>query len=295
MLKHVFLLAAGAALAFTTQAQSRYEGFREAFQKSDTTAMRQVLTAWAKQEPKDPNLYVAKFNYLLRRAERIELRSDVPAKDGFTIKDKKGRTAGSITSGYDPELMAAAQAALRQGIALAPDRLDMRFGLAKAYEEAGDAAGQVQVLREALADQARTKQPWRWFDKAELPAPEKVFVPGSLEEYASTYWQKGGAQDLEAGRQLAELIVHYYPESSLGPFNMGVYYSITKQFGKAYPYLQQADKLQPNDLSTVANLTKLAIELKQKAEAQQYLARLRKLPESKAAADEFARQLRQLK
>lgn len=270
--------------------------FRRQCAARDTAAARQTLVRWQKQRPQDPDYYVARFNQLLEQAERVMVSRQPANGRGLTLTDSLGNTAGSISSGWDPTLIERACATLRRGVDLAPNRLDMRFGLAKAYEVNGQPEAQVQVLREALAYRAAAgSKPWRWRDGEALPAPEEAFVPGCLEDYASTYWQEGSPEGLETGRQLTELLRQYYPKSSLGPFNLGVYYGIKGQPEQAYTHLKQADALQPNDLSTVANLAKICINAGRKAEAQAYLARLRKLPGSRQAATELSAALRQLK
>ena len=58
--------------------------------------------------------------------------------------------------------------------------------------------------------------------------------------------------------------------------------------------MQQADALDPNDISTLMNLTRMAIELKQKDKATAYMERLRKLPNGGPAANSFASAMQKL-
>lgn len=269
--------------------------FRKAFLSGDALAVEKVLTEWEQSTPRDPDLYVAQFNWLLKKAERIELQPAATAQEeGIAIKDKKGKMVGSIGSGYDPGLANQAAAALIKGLAFAPNRLDMHFGLAKLYEMTNQPQLQVNALRNALVNRPKDGQAWRWREGGVLPTAEEDFVPSSLEQYAGFYWRQEGDEALEHARAIAELIEQFYPKSSLGPFNTGVYYSVTKQPVKAFAKMQQADALTPNDPYTLGNLTKLAIELKRKDVAAGYLARLRKLPNGKEAADELAKELRKL-
>ena len=270
------------------------ERFRAAVRADRPAAAEKILKEWEKAAPRDPDLYVAQFNRLLQKAERVLVQPGPAKSDGLDFKDKNGQTVGNLTSGYDPELVKQAAAALNKGLGFAPDRLDMHFGLVKLYEMTGQPELQMRVLRAALAAHPPTGQPWRWRDGGALPAPEAQFVPGSLEDYASFYWRQDGDAALEHGRAVADLIEQYYPKSSLGPFNVGMYYAFKKQSVSAYAKLQKADALTPNDPSTLGNLTRLALDLKRKDEAAHYLAQLRKLPDSKQAADAFAKELQKL-
>ena len=55
-----------------------------------------------------------------------------------------------------------------------------------------------------------------------------------------------------------------------------------------------ADALDPNDISTLMNLTRMAIELKQKDKALACQERLRKLPKGGPAADSFTSAMQKL-
>ena len=190
--------------------------------------------------------------------------------------------------------MAQAAAVLKQGIALAPERLDMRMGLAKSYELAGQPGPLLQTIRETLEARKNGGKPWLWRDGGALPGPENAFVPAAIEPFASNYWKQPGDKGLENGRPIAELLEEYFPQSSLGYFNMGVYYGHLHKTLESYEKMQQADALEPNDISTLMNLTRMAIELKQKDKAQAYQERLRKLPNGGAAADSFASAMQKL-
>ena len=278
-----------------TMADGFREQFRKAFGAGKAPAVEKVLANWERATPSDPDLYVAQFNWLLKKSERLELQPSATRQASkIAIEDEQGKTVGSIGSGHDPELVAQAAQALMKGLSLAPDRLDMHFGLAKLYEMTSQPKRQLETLRNALAHRPTDGKPWRWRDGGALPAAEALFVPGSLEEYAGFYWRQEGSEPLEHARNIAELIEQYYPQSSLGFFNTGVYYSIKGEFAKAYAKLQQADALAPNDASTVGNLTKLAIELKRKDDATRYLAKLRQLPDTKEAVADFTEQLKGL-
>ena len=294
MRKYYGLLLLCLLLSSWTMTDGFREQFRKAFLTNDAPAVEKALTDWEQATPRDPDLYVAQFNWLLKKGEQMELRAGKAMPGSISIQRKKGKPVGQITSGYNPELAEQAAQALKKGLTFAPDRLDMYFGLAKLYEMTGQPQQQLETLRTALAHRPPAGQEWRWRDGGKLPVAEAEFVPGSLEQYAGFYWQQDGKDALENARALAELIEQYYPQSSLGFFNTGVYYSITGQRAKAYAKMQQADALAPNDPSTISNLTKLAIQLKHKAEATRYLAKLKELPDTEQAVTDLTRQLRKL-
>lgn len=264
------------------------EQFRAAFKAGDLAAAEKVLTDWEKATPKDPDLYVARFNFLLNKATK---RTPVPTQP---VAQGQAPRPQAVVVSYDPATMAQAAAVLKQGIALAPERLDMRMGLAKSYEMAGQPAPLLQTIREALEARKNGGKPWLWRDGAPLPAPENAFVPAAIEPFASAYWKQPGDKGLENGRPIAELMEQYFPQNSLGYFNMGVYYAHLHKTQESYEKMQQADALDPNDISTLMNLTRMAIELKEKDKAKAYQERLRKLPNGGPAADSFASAMQKL-
>ncbi|RZK27326.1 MAG: hypothetical protein EOO63_13710, partial [Hymenobacter sp.] len=207
--------------------------FRERYQalmrQHKTQEAKALVARWEKAQPQDPDLYVAKFNLILSEAEVLSL-STSPAKAGeLNITDPKtGKEVGSLGGGGGLNSVKVQQAidVLQKGLLLAPDRLDIRYGIAKATEYLNDPQQQYQVLSDALAwRQSAAGKPWRWRDGGALPAPEAEFVAGTLEEYMVPYWQSGTPQDYRRGLALAELLIKYYPKSALGYFNKGNYYA----------------------------------------------------------------------
>jgi Flp pilus assembly protein TadD len=75
---------------------------------------------------------------------------------------------------------------------------------------------------------------------------------------------------------------------------MGVYYGHLNKTQEAYEKMQQADALDPNDFSTLTNLSRYAIVLKQKDAAVKYVERLRKMPNAGPMADAFTREIQKL-
>lgn len=276
-------------------------GFREKYQalmrQHKTKEAKAVAAQWEKAQPQDPDLYVAKFNLILSEAEVLNL-STKPAKGGdFSIKDPKtGREVGSLGGGgYNPLKVQEAITVLQKGVALAPDRLDMRFGMAKAAEYKNDPPQQYQILSDALAwRQSAAGQPWRWRDGGALPAPETEFVTGTLEEYMVPYWQSGTPEGYRAGLAISELLLKYYPQSSLGYFNKGNYYAFTENDAEAYKWFAQADKLNPKDPQLINNLLRISLNLKNKAAAQGYLTRLCKYAEFKQDCQQYTTELTKL-
>ncbi|GAA4353900.1 hypothetical protein GCM10023185_14950 [Hymenobacter saemangeumensis] len=297
------------------------DGFKERFialyKAGKKAEAEQVLKEWEQQQPNDPEAYIMRFNLLVMEADYLKENSGDGAVTILTEQEaekalKKGEiqrqadsTKAQMQRAY--RLMRLGSARLREGIRLAPDRLDMRFGLAMTYQNWDEPTAQVQVLKEALADRAQSGKPWLWRDGLPLPEPEAKFLPKALEGYANHYWVEKPLvlpQDMrprdekkakEYGRQLAELIKTHYPQSSLGPFNLGVYYQLNEKWAPAAAQMKQADALEPNDPYTVLALTRIAVELKQKKEAMTYLARLKAMPDMEKEVANYTQKIQALR
>lgn len=118
--------------------------------------------------------------------------------------------------------------------------------------------------------------------------PETEFVPDSLEEYMMPYWQSETAEGYRHGLALAEPVLKYYPDSSLGYFNKGNYYAFTANSTEAYKWFAQADKRDPNDPQNINNLLRISLNLKDKTAARGYLTRLRRYPAFKDQCQQYA-------
>lgn len=274
--------------------RAKYQALMRQHKQKEAQA---VVAQWEKAQPQDPDLYVAKFNLLLGEAEVLTISTKTAEAGDLSIQDPKtGQGVGSIGGGgYNSVKLQQAMAMLRKGLTLAPDRLDIRFGLAKAAEYLGDPAQQYQLLKEALSwRQSATGKPWRWRDGNALPAPEEAFVTGSLEEYMVPYWQTGTAAGYKRGLALAELLLTYYPTNSLGYFNKGNYYAFTDNNAEAYKWFVQADKRNPNDPQNINNLLRISLNLKDKAAVKGYLARLCRYPDFKQDCQQYTAELQKL-
>ncbi len=179
------------------------EQFRAALKAADVAAAEKVLTDWERATPKDPDLYVARFNFLLHKATK---RTPMPAPAAPAGTPAVAARLPAMLVSYDPATMAQASAVLKQGIALAPERLNMRLGLAKSYEMGGQPAPLLQMIRETLEVRKNGGKPWLWRDGVPLPGPENDFVAAAIEPFASNYWKQPGDKGLENGRPIAELM-----------------------------------------------------------------------------------------
>ncbi len=111
--------------------------------QNDTSAQSRVLNEWIKAKPDDPELYVAYYNFYVKKSmkEVISLERTQQGNKSLQITDPKtGKIVAYMNDGvtYDIELVEKGFHYIDIGIEKFPSRLDMRFGkiyiLGKIYD-----------------------------------------------------------------------------------------------------------------------------------------------------------------
>src|SRR5436190_17032473 len=115
----------------------------------DDKAWTEAIAEWKKAEPKSPEPLIAEANRLFSKAGTIRIDAGQPGKGEFELKDPKtGKTTGRIGAGEpDDKVTGDAINALKEAIALAPDRLDIRCGMAHLCQESGRFDEELSILK----------------------------------------------------------------------------------------------------------------------------------------------------
>ena len=91
----VFIVAAGVS------AQTLGDRFYESLMNKEYESADTLLTQWQENNPSDPELFAARFNYFLNksRKEMMVITGDTVARnESFVLQDSTGAVAGLITS-----------------------------------------------------------------------------------------------------------------------------------------------------------------------------------------------------
>lgn len=167
-------------------------------QSSDTTAWNNYFVAWEAASPKDARLWIDRFNHLFNRSRHsvmvLRTAGDTEPQPGespdrLILQDSTGAEAGSLSEQieYDESLLARAVEAIDHGIALHPDRLDMRLGRAAAFMHAGKYDRMVESLC-LLTDRAEQNNgQWIGADGTTTQTvTPKELIADYLQDYANT-------------------------------------------------------------------------------------------------------------
>lgn len=226
-----------------------------------------LLGKWEKAEPKNPELYIAYFNYHFNRGRR-SVQTMGQAPDGRYLMYTKRE--------YDPEHAKAALASINKGLSLAPNRLDIHFGKVRLLAELGDLKAQKEAIVAVLEQSTRNSNRWMWANGIPISEGEASMFAG-IEEYLGEWFERFA----ETGpylKEVAELETTLYPKNPWGWNILAGYYREVGDFRNALVSLQKAEILDPQDGVVVANIGQCYVMLKENEKALEYFKKLETHP-----------------
>lgn len=234
--------------------------FNEMVSKSDTAGQQQLLQQWAKADSSDPELYVAYFNFYVRKSKKSIVRLDPSGKckGGFEVMEKDSSQKEPIAylygdSYYDPVILQRAMEYIDRGIKKQPNRLDMRFGKIYMYGQTRDYEKFTDEIIITINYSALNKNKWTWEDSKPLDSPQYFFLK-SLQDYQVQLYETEKDELLDNMGRIAETILKYYPDHIESLSNLSVVYMLQKQYDKGLAPLLKAEKLNPKDYIVLSNI-----------------------------------------
>lgn len=212
--------------------------------------------------PTDAQLWIDRFNYLFNRARRsvIVLRGTdggarLPGEgdEALLLQDSTGCTAGLLCerTAYDETLLMRSLAAIDRGIALHPDRLDMRLGRAAACRHAERWRQMAETLCALLDRAERNGGAWCAPDGTALPVPPQELVAEWLQGYVGALFDAASPESRdEAFEALERLVVRetaFCPASAVACNNRAVLCHVAGDTAGALEWLLHASEADPHD------------------------------------------------
>ena len=256
MKKYAFLLAFLWMQSFVF-AQNFQDDFKKYFDAKDTINQLKTLKKWEKSDPKDPELFTSFFNFYALNAKKeiISLTKDKPEGESFVLTDSTDNKAGYLGSQmyYDADLVKNALAKISQGIALHPNRLDMRFGkiyflgLIKNWDEF------TKEIIVTVKQSSTNNNNWTWTNNKSRE-DGKAFFLSSLQTYQMQLYNTEDDALLVNMRDIANEILAHYPDNVESLSNLSITYLLTKEYDKGLTALFKAEKIAPKDTIVLANI-----------------------------------------
>ena len=261
MNKKVTLLIFGLTLVFNQVfGQTFKQQFNEFVSKKDTLGQQQLLDKWEKSDSNDPELYIAYFNYFVKKSvkEVVTLGQNPEGNDVLQIMDKDSSKKEPVAylygdTYYDQNILKKGFDYIDKGLSKYPNRLDMRF--CKIY-----LLGQIENYEKFTVEIINTidyshvnKNKWTWADNKPLGDPEN-FMLSSIQDYQLQLYNTENDNLIENMKRIAEAVLKYYPEHIESLSNISIVFMLQKQYDKALDTLLKAEKLNPKDCIVLNNI-----------------------------------------
>ena len=233
--------------------------YLELLGKGKYEALEAHLRQWTGKEPENPELCIAWFNYYLQRNSKsgAAIGMDIDrSKPHMVITDPEtGEVVGYLGERtlYDHEDVEAAIGWLEKGIALAPDRLDMHFGLIHILADIGSVERQVEAMVRAIDTGARIGSRWLWSLDEKIPDAETIFLE-SMQDYYRGLYERGTDETLGALRDVSLRQIEAFPRSPHAYNLLSLYYQEVGDYEGSVGILLRALELDRRDWVIVGNL-----------------------------------------
>jgi len=237
--------------------QTFKQQFYELSVEENVLVQEQFLENWKKIDPNDPELYVAYFNYYVKKSinEVVRIDNNPNNRDGFHVENEGGETVGVIYSDthYDVDLLDKAFHYIDIGIEKYPNRLDMRFGKIYVLGEDRDYEKFTSEIINVIEYSAVNKNQWFWTDNQLLENPKETMFD-AIQDYQILLYNTEKDDLLENMKQIAEAVLKYYPDDVRSLSNLSIVFMLQNEYDKALDSLLKAEKLTPDDFTVLGNI-----------------------------------------
>jgi tetratricopeptide (TPR) repeat protein len=249
--------------------QEYADRYRQLLDEHAEGQIEPLLTEWREKAPDDPDAWITSASYYFnQRQPNISTKN--PGPGDFTLTDKKGKVAGSISFEQVEGSRKRAADLLQEATTKFPDHLDIWCGLAFFYQESGDFDSELSTLKKMVAYAREHPTQLKWLKGAPLDEPADKFVPDKLHEYGLYYERKENAEDAKRWFQISTLASQQYPSDVNAWIDIGGYYADMSEWKKAIESFEKARALNPKSQMILVNLARFSLELKDNAGARKY-------------------------
>ncbi|MDR1003400.1 MAG: hypothetical protein LBL97_00105 [Prevotellaceae bacterium] len=279
-MRRIFTIAILITLTSMANAQDYKADFLKYYQKGDTLQQRKVLQAWEQKSPKDAELFTCYSNYYmgLSRQEVVGLTTEQPDGEALVLTDNDGNVAGYMgsTITYQTAMLQKGIDKLNEGIALYPDRLDMRFGIVYLLGVNKQWKAFADNIIKTIQYSARNKNKWTWTENHPFTDGEEGFL-AALQDYQLQLYNTEDDTLLPYMRAIAQEVLKHYPKHVESMSNIAITYMLTQKYNEALNFLLQAEKYAPNDTVVLENIAYCYEHIGEDVKAKKYRQRIEEL------------------
>ena len=238
-------------------AQNFQDDFKKHYDNKDTVNQLKTLIKWEKSDPKDPELFTSYFNYYVvnARKEVLSVSTSKQVGENLVLTDSTSKEVGYLGSKiyYDYDKVEKGIAKINQGIALHPNRLDMRFGKIYVLGMLGNWKEFTTEIITTVKHSSTNDNNWTWTNNKSRE-DGKAFFLTSLQTYQMQLYNTEDDALLVNMRDIANEVLKYYPDHVESLSNLSITYLLTKEYDKGLEVLLKAEKINPKDTIVLANI-----------------------------------------
>jgi tetratricopeptide (TPR) repeat protein len=256
-MKNIILLISLCLASTTLFSQSNFEKFKKLFADNDSTKITAFLSSWEKENPNDPELYVAAINYYFKNSQHeiLEIGTSKKSNESFMLTDSTGKQAGYMSSVVNYKLVLFNKSVhyANVGIQKFPNRLDIRFGKCYILQQVEDYENFTKEIITAIEYSQKNNNQWLWSENQKKEDSEAFFTQ-TIYDYQSQLYNTENDNLLPNIIEIGEAALKYYNSKIEILSITSVAFMLTKNYNKAITYLQQAEKRNPKDFIVLNNI-----------------------------------------
>lgn len=239
--------------------------------------LEQHLKTWQRADEKNPEVYVAWFNYHINRSMKTGLAIDKnidQKKPHMIITDpKSGKVVGYLGDKiyYDYDDVRNAIRYLDTGIGFAGNRLDMYFGKIHILGAIEEFEKQATVVMQVLELSVRNKHTWLWSQNKPVPDGQR-FLLDNVQDYYDLWFKRQTKSSLDAILAVSSRQLALFPDDMHAYNILSYYYNIQGKKSEAMQILLKAFSIKKDDYIIIGNIGMLYEDLKDKENARKYFS-----------------------
>lgn len=296
MRKFIFMFAGTIMLAcgITMVANDYRSEFFTLIDENNYNAADSVLALWTAESPDNPEVQVARFNLLFNssRNSMLSVNNGTDYRgDHLVFSDSLGHHAGIIGEHieWNDSLYNEAINVIGNSVRRWPERLDMRWGMAKAESERNRWKEVAEIVNAVLDRSEETGFAWTWADGVALKDSAEIIVNAGAFDYLSMMLSDEEGCDMAMADSLASRISEIFPNDCRVLNILGSIRYNNNDIDKALEYFIKADEACPGDGIIAGNIAYLYFENGNEEKALELYSKIVDDPNYDEASRENAR------
>jgi tetratricopeptide (TPR) repeat protein len=254
----------------------------------------QLLSEWEKNDKNNPELYIAYFNYYLKKGMHSGVSIDTYLKDPkneLALRDPKtNQVVGYINDGtwYEKEDCEKGLEYLNKGIKIAPNRLDMHFGQIHILGQIGEYHRESDKIIQVLNISKSNNNHWLWSNNEPINENGEEILLSSINDYYGLWIRLKTVDSLIAAELTSKEQIKLYPDNIYGYNILGVVNGVQGKTEEALSWYLKAEKVNNQDYIVLNNIAYCYEQLSNNKKAIEYYQKMELIDDDQVK--EYARQ-----